>query len=59
MSKFLKEKVMVEKMAVKKDRSFKKFISQGINSGKSEEISVKNLDDWMTDIIDNVDRSCN
>jgi len=38
----------------RKEKQFEKFISQGINSGKSEKMSAKSLDAWMTEIIDNV-----
>jgi Arc/MetJ-type ribon-helix-helix transcriptional regulator len=37
-----------------KEKQFEKFISQGLNSGKSEEMSAESLDVWMTEIIDNV-----
>jgi Arc/MetJ-type ribon-helix-helix transcriptional regulator len=35
----------------KEKKLFKEFILQGINSGQSKKKSLKNLDSWMTGII--------
>ncbi len=40
----------IEKTREKK--KFESFLSQGINSGKSEKMTTKELDSWMTRIID-------
>ncbi len=33
-------------------KQFELFIRQGLRSGKSERLSAKDLDNWMTDVID-------
>ncbi len=51
-SDYLQTLIREDIKRTKELKQFELFISQGLRSGKSEKLSAKDLDDWMTDVID-------
>ena len=51
-SDYLQTLIREDIKRTKELKQFELFISQGLNSGKSKRLNAKDLDDWMTDVID-------
>ena len=51
-SDYLQTLIREDIKRTKELKQFELFINQGLRSGKSKRFSAKDLDDWMTDVID-------
>ena len=53
-SDYLQNLIREDIKKTKELKQFELFIKQGLHSGELENISTKDLDDWMTDVINKV-----